>query len=339
MDKNNRLLEFDHFGETYIECLWAKSLLNKQEFHGGYEKDDLFYLSEYIGVNYFENEASISDIFFEALRKLTKSFYDNAYYCLMHHRTPPSQKAKELYEQICQSIDIQDGISFDAEACLKYLQSKLRLINETYCSNLEEIHSDILHGLVDEINKNAETSQICRDCLTDREKRQEGEHARCVAIYVFDEETSYKGYLTFSGFLDCNDLNILNAVYKTNAPKVELINTISQIATNLQLELITTNPNIRLCGIECNQLQEIANLGDEINYWNTPMSNNAKLDIERIKDDYSCCERKIFTKFDSEYRSGTLFVKFVPCEKCQLAILYEFKTGHLFSLVPRLKLK
>ena len=339
VDENNRLLEFDRFGEIFIDCLWAKSLLNKQEIFDSYEKSTLLDLAEYIGVDYYENEASVIDIFFEALKKLTKSYYDNAYYCLIHHKTRPSQKAQSLYREICREMDIHEDIPFSAEVCLKYLQSKLYSMNELYCSNLEVIHSDIIHSLVDEINKNAETSQICRDCLTDREKQQEGEHARCVAIYVFDEETSCKGYLTFSGFLDCSDLNILNVVCKTNAPKADLINTISQIATNLQLELVATNPNIRLCGIERNQLQEIANLGDEINYQNIPTNNNAQLDVKRIKNDYSCCERKIFTKFDSGYKHGTLFVKFAPCEKCQLAILYEFKTQHLFSLVPRLKLK
>ena len=339
VDENNRLLEFDRFGEIFIDCLWAKSSLNKQEIFDSYEKSTLLDLAEYIGVDYYENEASVIDIFFEALKKLTKSYYDNAYYCLIHHKTRPSQKAQSLYREICREMDIHEDIPFSAEVCLKYLQSKLHSMNELYCSNLEVIHSDVLHSLADEINKNVQTSQICRDCLTDREKQQEREYARCVAVYVFDEENAYRGYLTFSGFLDCNDLDILNAVCNTSTPKLELIETISKIATSLRLELVTTNPNIRLFGIENNRLQEIANLGKEINYRNIPLSNNAKLDIERIKGDYSCCERKIFTKFDSEYRHGTLFVKFAPCEKCQLATLYELQIQHLFSLVPRLKLK
>ena len=44
------------------------------------------------------------------------------------------------------------------------------------------------------------------------------------------------------------------------------------------------------------------------------------------KDNWSCCERKIFAfldKRDKSVYSGKLFVKYSPCKECSLSILYH----------------
>lgn len=337
---NDYLCEFDRFGETYVDCLWARSLFYPPKLSPCEENNEaVLNIFKFLTFEYQKNKDRVTDVFYEALKRLAESIYDNAYYCLMHHKTRPSEVAQELYKSICRYVGAEFDNAFHPEICLQYLKASLYVVNNLCRRSYEAIDIDIIKDLSAELHAHERASRLCRDCLTDREKRKKEDNPRCVAVYafneVFDTEPKTKGYLVFSGFLDCEDEAIRQA-FSLNDDNNTLIEVVKNIAQRLDLTLVQPCMDIGLYGIENNAISRITLLGTELKKANKSGFDKAAYD--KLKKDFSCCERKIFTKFFDGYRPGILFVKFDPCEKCQLGILYEQKEGHVFALVPKIKL-
>ena len=167
---------------------------------------------------------------------------------------------------------------------------------------------------------------------------------KCVAVYVFDKKhIGKKGYIAFSGFNDCEDLNILNQLDIKN-PNNIFIKKMVDISEILEYALVIVNQDVTLYTVNYPDSNKIV---PKVKISN--LIGNSKID----KPQFSCCERKIFTAFDdkspfvhfpvyyngkhpSGYHVGNLYISKEPCPKCVLAIQYEQNQGHNFKVFPQI---
>lgn len=142
----------------------------------------------------------------------------------------------------------------------------------------------------------------------------------CLGLYEFDDTSVNEGLplVTFSGFKDVSELN----EEKTGFTKAttDFPSKIEEVCNHIPATLVT--PSMDICryriGKDAN-VEVDCSLGDEI---------NKRGFVKEVKKEFSCCERKIFTKFDEKNNNnGILHTTFFPCERCQLGILYYWQKG------------
>lgn len=131
---------------------------------------------------------------------------------------------------------------------------------------------------------------------------------RCFALFI---DNSDKKYVSLSGFLDSNDMTI-NCYTGIKTVGV-LYDLVSEICKSFNAVHIYLNKNTSTYKISDSygRIRKGYSVGD------------LKNSLNNCKQDYSCCERKIFGYFNDNTPSGTLYVKFEMCGRCCMGYLYQ----------------
>lgn len=141
---------------------------------------------------------------------------------------------------------------------------------------------------------------------------------RCIALYHKNRST--KKTIAFSGFLD-SDCPLINGYF--NVKKNDLKN-YKKIADAIGARLATLNFKVSRYAFNSQAVRYL------------PLEELIMNDLDRSKENHSCCERKIFSCLEDDNEtvySGKLFVKYAPCIECQAAIFYHIiNKGKTFSM-------
>ena len=152
------------------------------------------------------------------------------------------------------------------------------------------------------------------------------EKGRCFATFI-KAETSEK-YIAFSGFVDCEDLKILQWLDSKREPFVDVARCICNdcnavfVQTNKDIALFDCDGYSRLICNYCNKIYIKKTLGDMI----------SRQEPNESKDKYACCERKIFGYFNNATPSGDLFVKIKMCCECCKGYRYQVRQGAVINV-------
>ena len=289
----------------------------------------------------------------ECACKLSNLFYRIAFYCLKN-KPRPTKKFSVFFENILSALGKNENgnvQNFDAVYCAEYLKKSQKEIEEIlYQLTSHTSASKIFEHIYDVINTFIGDSKLLPEYLSEDLNDRK---ARCVAAYIFDQQHNFKdGYISFSGYNECEDTNIINSVVKD--PKHRRVNIIfiqKLLDISKQLNLLLVIANSEICTYRLKNGTNTAELD---------ISSNLQLElaqrrksIDKIKAQYACCERKIFTAFyhnnalnclphkiapyhSVQYYPGTLYVKYTPCPECALGIAYEHQKHHSFLLKPYL---
>lgn len=334
------------FGEVLANLMWVKSAMSHEE--SAIESIDLSSLKNFIGYDCEYGRMPYHTIFYTALAELAYVIYNQTAYCIQcirDNKHRDSKKFKELYSLICKRIgQAEDDINEHApNRCMEYMFSKLDKLNDlmNYSFQSRENQYEIIHSLVEMIDECFDDDSKTAELLSCYQF--ESGKNRCVAAYIFKEQQKchdciLKGYIAFSGYIDCEDKSLLKKI-KASSKKytfpTKFILKLHKIADQLQLKLITTNESICICEENSlNQIQIHTTLGQEL---------NAGKRASNFGKSFACSERKIFTEFYANdttppapkfgYYKGTLHVKFQPCNLCDLSIQYEQKQSHRFDII------
>lgn len=166
--------------------------------------------------------------------------------------------------------------------------------------------------------KNYKGSKLIEEYLS-RQKNK----GRCFATFI--EDITHNKYISFSGLVDAEDKTILKWLGKGEKKFVEVAR---QICSYMGAEFVPINLQTRRYYIEHSSgiVRQSLSLGEMI---------SVKIYIN--KDDYSCCERKIFGHFNDNTPNGALYVKMKLCEKCDLGLKYQKINGSQIKLYDGLE--
>lgn len=156
----------------------------------------------------------------------------------------------------------------------------------------------------------------------------------CVLFYDYhgvNPSNNYCGILAVSGYTDCCDMKIITYIEPNRTKCIEFIKLLKSYAKTINAKLVTTNSAVAKFGLKRQRTIPDYNIV-EIDSIKTVMEKGGDL-----KNDYCCCERKLFTYADYYYQeTDTMNVKFYPCMKCELGIVHEWERGKVFNLVSGL---
>lgn len=145
------------------------------------------------------------------------------------------------------------------------------------------------------------------------QKKEKG--GRCFATFI--EAVDQSKYVAFSGFLDCEDPNILNWLSCERQPFVDIAKAICNIN---HAKLVQTNVLIKVYSGYCfNSISIRDCLG-------AAMTRTRK-GSEEEKKQFACAERKIFSEWDDLTPSGSLYVKYPMCCLCCKGYKYQIQRG------------
>ena len=327
-DKSGRFVVGDRFGVYYSNFLWVESLISKNTEKWSKVSDGEFRtIVGYLNLDFEQNKNAHTALFYAALAKFTDELYYQVSYCLKKGRR--TKKRDEIYAHICNLTGEDNTGPVDAEICMRYLYSELAIVNSIQNDSREENFHDALMQLKESIERFSRISPLCSSYLSERSKRRT-EKERCVAAYFFDDVVDKKGIIAFSGYYDCEDQNILDALMTKSEDKVvksKFIRCLKDIANDIDMELVTLNAGVCEYEIGDNRVCVKSTLGQELR------SGKNKNDF---CDTYACCERKIFTVFPMQYKNGKLNVKWLPCERCELGVMYQREHGMTFDVKAHL---
>ncbi|MBQ4107951.1 MAG: hypothetical protein IJC80_00975 [Clostridia bacterium] len=302
--------EIDLIEQEYEENLENIKLKDCDYGFGGFLSDFLLVHSIIINRNSFNTNNKAEEIrsyqeFYGKISKVCYLLYVSSYYCIR-------QSKGHIYKKNEKEINKHsiDEIIADFKTVNKLLNDSILSIN---------------HSKISELNKLLEHYSNMSSLINDYKNKEK----RCVAAYLFfKKQNDIEGYIAFSGFVDCCK-SVLKSIDPKVKEKTNFIKYLNEIAKALSLKLITTNLEIKKYSVDYSKTTRVrvnTRLLDEV----------GKKAPNELKKEYSCCERKIFTEFETSFYDGTLYVKFPPCEKCQLGILYEHQEKHYFEVVPNL---
>ena len=332
------------FGEVLANLMWVKSITQSQE--RTIEKIDFSPLKNFVDFTYEDKTLDTLTVFYEALAKLAFVIYNQTRYfiqCIRDAKHRDLNKFYIVYSFMCDCLGYREykTLNPDPNICMQFMFAGLSEIENLLTPNNN--HQEFINSLAEIINRYSANSKLIPRYQFKRKDNDSG----CVAAYLFccsqlDEDKTLKGYLAFSGYNDCENESFYKAI-KSNSknyafPK-EFIEKLHEIAMQLQLKLITTNESVCICEKNTlNQIQINTMLGREV---------GAGKNVSDFGNTFSCCERKIFTEFYKTdmtppspkfgYYKGTLHVKFLPCELCNLSIKYEQQQDHKFNVIWYIK--
>ena len=344
------------WGSYYANLVWVYCIKNDIKINDTeLEENKVNYICKTLKIDSLQKE-SLCTIICECACKLSDLFYKIAFYCLKN-RPNSTKKFSVFFENILSALGINDNGNFqdfDALYCAKYLEKSQKEIEKilnklTSHTPVNEIFANIYAA----INTFMGDSKLLPNYLLEDLNNNK---IRCIAAYIFDQPHNFKdGYISFSGYNECEDMSIIKSVVKNS--KYHHINTIFiqkliDISNQLNLLLVITNSEICTYhlknGTRTTQLDVSSNLQLELV--------QRSKSIDKIKDQYACSERKIFTAFypnnalkclpnkiapyhSVNYYPGTLYVKYTPCSECALGIVYEHQKQHSFlvkSYLPKI---
>lgn len=262
------------------------------------------------------------------------------------------KEAKDLAEKIWNSLGIKynknlsyldlldfiaEDIKYSSISVVKDYESKY-LSKETFDlmkSNLEQFSKDISlalyyyqHEKVDDsinqiesfIEKIKSESEKSNETKTLRDLLKKyvdaiNKSSRCFAAYFF--ETEKKTMVAFSGYFDTLE-------YFIDSKKLSLCrqfcNVIQKICDDMEFEWIKTNDDISLFDFDSKKFVKTKTMIEEYNKYG--QCDEGK---DEIKRNFSCAERKIFSKFEKE--DGILFSRLPYCCRCCRGINYYTQEG------------
>lgn len=290
-------------GGFLSDLLWVRSAINKNVKENiCFDQKELEKTLIFLDLNEDNVQNFNETIFYEAISKTCFCLYKLSYYMSEEKQKSIPIKARKMLEN-CSDSDLIDAF---------------RQVNELLNESIDNLNNETFSKLNNLIDKYSLKSLFI--------KQYKKEERRCVSAYKFlKEHNSLKGYISFSGFVDCDQLT-LRKMGSKDTEKTDFIQYITEIADKMQMNLIRTNKEMKIYAIDylaTRKIDVFSTLGSEFGITK----------INYLKRKYSCCERKIFTEFDRGFHQGTLYVKFKPCEKCQLGILFEQQRGHFFNVI------
>ena len=139
------------------------------------------------------------------------------------------------------------------------------------------------------------------------------DHGRCFATFI--KRDNQEKYIAVSGFLDCDDSDILKGIGSESCPSV--INVLQNICRDCSAILVQPTLDIGFFSSNGTTMQIKETLRDVISQGQG----------KARKDDFSCAERKVFGFFHNQTPDGTLCVKFEMCCKCCKGRRYQLQNG------------
>ncbi len=145
------------------------------------------------------------------------------------------------------------------------------------------------------------------------------EHGRCFATFI--ENATHKKYISFSGFFDTFDPDILRWL---GQPRSEFVRIAADICFLMNATFVPTTGEVRRYHLVPSPFGVLSG-----------RSLSAVIAAGLPKDarrHYSCCERKIFAHFRDDTPDGSLYVKMKLCAECELGFAYQCRNGKKLRL-------
>ena len=161
-------------------------------------------------------------------------------------------------------------------------------------------------------NEKGETLSELRDYISQTRKR-------CIGLYVFDDY-SIIPLVSFSGYLDCTD-EVKKLIGRKKTINSRTLKAFNDVCTAMGAKLVRSNPCVKRYFYQSPLLIEPMCLKEAV----------SKNGNKRVGN-YSCCERKIFTKFGG--KDGSLFTTRYACQECQNAYDYYVKQMNMYVDQP-----
>lgn len=234
-----------------------------------------------------------------------------------HTRKNWSQCTKDIL-----GVEMLGRVTYEA---FQYKKDEIQAHIDNYIEKYNELllllqsdFGDGFYWMLCDCLKKYTNSKLIKEYLS-RQKNK----GRCFATFI--EGVTQNKYISFSGLVDAEDPMILKWLGKGPEPFVDVA---KQICASMNAKFVPINLQTRRYHIEhsSNAVQQSLSLGDMIG-----------LNIYINKDDYSCCERKIFGYFNDNTPHGALYVKMKLCEKCDLGLEYQKKNGSKIVLYDGLE--
>jgi len=213
---------------------------------------------------------------------------------IRHDCTNALKKSKDGVNENELQVKIDEDLKKYHRLLLSFLH---RLNNKSFDSSfyLE------VRNAINEFVKKKPSSKLLKEYL-------EKSGRRCFATFV--KSKTLEKYISFSGFLDCEDVVILKWRGERRAPFVDVA---KEICIDCGATLVQTNQNIRLYCDSCHKgLFNNLSLGQVI-----------KMGIKVNEKNFACSERKIFGYFWDKTPSGSLYVKFKMCCMCNQGYSFQ----------------
>lgn len=200
---------------------------------------------------------------------------------------------------------------YDEKSVLSYLN--------TIFVNLYEINQEKLDNIINSINEILKKYKNFSKLHYYIDEDKNG----CFALFI---KQNGNKYIAFSGFFDI--INDKSLIYKSLGlsddeikTRVETAYLMEQMAFDLNCTFVSTTVNVATYTLEkyTNNIIIDKKIGDHINR-NT---------FKKNKQDYACCERKIFAEFYNCLPSGILYVKKALCGRCLMGLAYQLKNKSL----------
>lgn len=297
LNQNNVNKDAWHFGEMLCELCFADAMIQHKSIDIQTNE-----LRQFIGdkPHLFEYPEYV---FFEALQVFASNVYGWV------------TNTSIEYEDVIRSY-IGEGIDDNENLLQQYVNKSFGEINNLVNRIIKSPFIDftIYDELIQCIKEHSKVSKLLPQYY--------GSGKRCVAVFEFLHPKYKHGVVSFSGYQDCDDTSLYAKLsLKSNSPEFQ--KKIQEIAACMNLYLAKTQKFVKK--YKCNKASKLIEIENTLFLDPTP------------GDNYSCCERKIFAHcMYHRFRQGTLYVRFVPCQKCEDGIEYEriIKGAKIITVIP-----
>jgi hypothetical protein len=297
LNQNNANKDAWHFGELLCELCFADAMVQHKSINIQTNE-----LRQFIGdkPHLFEHPEYV---FFEALQV----FASNVYRLALNSDTE-SKEAIRIY--------IGDSIDDNENLLQQYVNKSFGKINNLVNRIIKSPSIDITiyDELIQCIKEHSKVSKLLPQYY--------GSGKRCVAVFKFLHPKYKHGVVSFSGYQDCDDTS-LYAKLSLQSNSLKFQKKIHEIAACMNLYLAKTHKFVKK--YKRNKISKRIEIENRLYLDPTP------------GDNYSCCERKIFAHcMYRRFRHGTLYVRFIPCPKCEDGIEYEriIKGAKIITVIP-----
>lgn len=230
-----------------------------------------------------------------------------------------SRSTREILGELV--YDLSRASNDFMEVVQSCIDEYIEQFNELMIMSREEFNDDYYEKLCKCLRKYNE-SEMIKQYLAKQEEK-----GRCFATFI-EDETNNK-YISFSGFVDAIDSNIITWLNRNKKESSSFVEVATAICSSMGAEFVPINFQTRryLCvNYSPFTVEQWLSLDDIIRY-----------NLKGMKKYYSCCERKIFGRFKDKTPNGKLYVKMKICGECSLGLYYQCRNGNSIVLYDGLE--